>query len=342
MQFKERVRTNVSIKFQTFFIIVGLGIFISLLLWRSSQFISHEKTPEILPITPATYKKLGGFARTIQTGLSINQFVNFDMVSNTFVFDGIIWFIFDPGAIAIDTLEKFSFLKGEILYKSPPNIKVVDEKLNVNYQIRVKFSTPLDYTDFPLDNHQIYIMLVNQFISPEEINFESFNRQFIITADVATTGWKLIDHSVQVGYFQSNLDPDDPRQSIASPGIIFILDYSRNSIRYALSILLPLALIAYLTFFSISLRLLSAISITAAGVTAILAYRFVIENLSPKTGFFMLSDYLFFLFLAVTVTTFIIHIAEETRFELSPFYKKIYLFIINFIIISFVLYLLLR
>ncbi len=34
------------------------------------------------------------------------------------------WFTFDPGAIAIDTLEKFSFLKGEILYKISTSILI--------------------------------------------------------------------------------------------------------------------------------------------------------------------------------------------------------------------------
>lgn len=339
--FKETARTNVSIRFQLTFIILGLAGFLALLSWRASFFSPQERLPKLLPITPTAFKEFGGFANSVETGLNISQFIDFNMVTNEFIFDGILWFSFHPGAISIDTLNQFSFVKGEIIKRSDPIIKMVDEKLNVQYTIRVKFKSALNYKEFPLDDHQIYIVMINQAVSPSEVVFESSARKFVITADVSTAGWDLEDKSVQVGFFESQLDPDNVKQTISYPGTMFILDYSRNSIRYALSIVLPLAMIFYVILFSISIRLISAIAISAGGITAILAYRFVIENLSPKTGFFMLSDYLFFLFLAATIAVFVINVAE-TSFQIEPRYKKGLVLLIHCAVIATVLYFLLR
>ena len=93
----------------------------------------------------------------------------------------------------------------------------------------------------------------------------------------------------------------------------------------------------YLLLFSISLRLISAIAITAAGVTATLAYRFVIENLSPKTGFFRIFVFLFFLFLAATIGIFIINVAEAAK-PLSSTTKKICIIVLHALIIAAAIY----
>ena len=46
-------------------------------------------------------------------------------------------------------------------------------------------------------------------------------------------------------------------------------------------------------------------SIAAASIPALFAYRFVIESLSPNVSYFMVSDYLFFLYLLLSLLTFL-------------------------------------
>ena len=53
-------------------------------------------------------------------------------------------------------------------------------------------------------------------------------------------------------------------------------------------------------------------------VTAILAYRFVIESISPKdVGYFMLSDQLFFLFLGLISLIFVVNIINRYAYPLT-------------------------
>ena len=236
MRFREQIRTSVNPYFQLILAALSMIFLIGLLIYQSSRFIAREVSPKINPVTPAQFQKFGGFSSQVTVGLFINQFISFDMVTNEFTFDGTLWFKFNPGIISTDILGKFSFEKGTILEKSAPTMKLIDNMLLVQYNIRVKFSSELNYTDFPIDSHKIYLVLVNKFISPSEVLFKSSRREFSVKAKARTYGWNLLDESVESGYIETVLDPFDTRETIQYPGVIFELDYGRSSIRYSLSI----------------------------------------------------------------------------------------------------------
>lgn len=330
-------KASIGLLFQLFLIFVNITILIGLIIWGSRAFSSHEIPPKLERITPQKYQKLGGFSHTATVGLLVDQFTDFNMINNTFTFDGTLWFKFDPGAISLDSLSKFSFIKGTIDSRSEPDIQIVDDKMLVKYVVRVTFESDLNYKDFPLDSHSIYLGLINKFITPSEILFKSSRKKFTVNANVSGSGWDLVDTSVINGFIKSSLDAYDAREDLGYPATIFIFEYARNSIRYALSIILPLTLIFYILLFSLSLGLTNAIEITSAGITAILAYRFVIESLSPKTGLFIVSDYLFFIFLAACIVLFLLNIVEIKK-TLSPLSKKIYIIILHCAVILAVTY----
>lgn len=326
---KQKAKSRVSINFQLILIIISSSILLSLITWRSITFTTHEQQPNIKHITPTLYQTLGGSSHTVIVGLYIDQFIDFNMVTNEFTIDCTLWFKFDPGVISLDSLSKFSFMKGTILQKSEPDIQLIENKMLVKYVVRVAFESNLNYKNFPLDSHRIFLLLTNKFVSPSEVIFESSRREFNIDAHVTSEGWTLTDRSVINGYIESSLDPYDPRQDVRYPATLFIFDYTRNSVRYALSIILPLALIFYV------LLLANSIRVSVGGITAILAYRFVIENLSPKTGLFMISDYLFFVFLAVCLLMFLLSIVEK-KYKVSRKFKMIYISLLHLILIILV------
>jgi hypothetical protein len=73
----------------------------------------------------------------------------------------------------------------------------------------------------------------------------------------------------------------------------------------------------------------TSISIAAGSVTGILAYRFVIANMSPKVGYFVFSDYLFFLFLTMSTLVFLVNISDIFYHNISLHLKRIILFLIH-------------
>lgn len=278
---------------------------------RLNTFNTQDPKPPIIEVTPETYNAFGGFPDTVQVGLYINQFRAFNMTNNEFDFDGIIWFEFNPDILSLATLEKFVFKGGEVISKSAPDTQIVNNKLLVRYHIRVKSTGQLNYADFPLDNHSLSFVVANYFVSPSTILFSSSVREFILKAPTASFGWERIDHRVSTGIEKTEIDTHNENKTSYYPIAVFTIDFIRYGIRYTLSIMLPLLLIFYLTLFSLSWGKSGGIGMATAGITATLGYRFVIENLSPKAGYFMLSDYIFFLFLTCNALIFLVNIIDQ-------------------------------
>jgi hypothetical protein len=301
-------RDRVPIAFQVICIVLSLAWFTFVINRRLAMFNPQEQGPELVHITPPIYKKFGGFANFVTIGLFIDRFQTFDITNNAFVFTGYVWFKYLSGTMSITDLEKFYFLQGEILERSDPETQVIDQYTLTTFHVKVRFSSVLSYKDFPFDGHRIRISISHNNLSPEEVVFQSAERDMIVKSDEKQVGWHKIDQSVDTGFLESDIDSYDKRKTQYHPAATFSVDYERHGIRFILSIFLPLLLIFYVTLFGFSLDDGSALRNAVGGVTGILGYRFVIDNFSPKVGYFMVSDSIFFLILSLTCFTLVLFI----------------------------------
>jgi hypothetical protein len=316
-------------------IIIGYSFYV-----RINSFRPQDPMPIIKIINPAAFKNFGGFASEVNVGLIINEFEVFDLVRNDFVFTGELWFSFVPGTISLATLEKFSFARSEILNQSKGRTRLVDDKMFVQYAIRVRMKSPLILKSFPLNSHRLYITLDHLYTSPSEILFSPSFQHFNINANSLMFGWRIIDRHVATGYVESILDPFDASKTISHPTALFFIDIIRGGIQYPLTLFLPLLLIFFVIMFSFSIKKSETrINLAVGGVTGILAYRFVIGSLSPQTGYFMLSDYLFFLFLMVSIFIFLINIIDIHYRPLEIKAKQFIVFAIYALVSAATLYL---
>ena len=334
-------RKKISPLFQVLMIAINLIITSFMLTYRLTYFRTQDIQPKFQTITPKKLKEFGGFPGIIKVGLYIDQFQDFSMVKNKFSFNGVVWFEMNTGLVSIDTLEQFNFEQAKILYRSPPDTKIIKDKLLVLYNVRIEFSSRLNFADFPFDDHRIHLILTHPFISPEEVLFSSSQREFVLKAETMSYGWKVVNHLVKTGYIKSQLDKYDKRKTLYNPTAVFFIDFERYGFRYIISIILPLFLILYLVFFSLSLNTNPSVSLSTGGITAILAYRFVIENLSPVSGDFMLSDKIFFLVLAASCLIFFFNTFDLFAIQLRSWQKKMVITAIHGAIILCTSYLLL-
>lgn len=304
---------------------------------RVNSFAPTDRKPALEELTPQKIVEFGNFQETVTVGLYITNFEKFDILNNQFECAGTIWFEFNSDAISLATLEKFSFEAGEILYRSPAETQLIDNKILARYNIRIRFSSPLDFTDFPLDDHRIFITLIHQFITPHEIIFEASKNNFKVKAPIS--GWKLINKAVHPGFGIAQLNTENGNKNILYPKVIFEMDYLRISIRYLFSIMLPLLLIFYLIHFAFAIGANESVGLTVGGVTAILAYRFVIENLTPKTADFMISDYLFLLFLGASFFIFFFNLINIFAIKTPLLVQQSILILLNVIVTGLTIYL---
>lgn len=306
-------KDRVPITFQVLCVVISLMWFTFIINRRLAIFNPLEQGPEIVHITPPIYKDFGGFANFVTVGLFIDRFQVFDITNNNFIFSGYVWFKFLAGTVSTHNLEQFYFLQGDILERSAPEIQVIDQYVLVTFHVKVKFLSLLNYKDFPFDGHRIRISISHNNLSPEEVIFQSAERDMTIKSDETQAGWHRIDQDINTGYLESAIDTYDKRNTQYHPAVTFSVDYERYGIRFILSIFLPLLLIFYVALFGFSLDEGSALRNAVGGVTGILGYRFVIDNLSPKVGYFMISDYIFFLILTLTCFTLILFIITVFR-----------------------------
>ncbi len=318
------------------------GLVLSFFLYKASQTVtSLDPMPELMSLTPATIDQLGGSPGVVKVGLYIKDFTEFDMLANNFIFSGILWFLFDPSIVSLETLSKFSFEKGEIQFLSAPSTRIVGGKLLARYDIRVKMKTNLVYTLFPFESHTLYITLDNNFVTPGELAFESSNNEFAVSPDIRNAGWRLKDMRVNTGYSHAQLEKHPSENDVYHPRVVFALDYAHSGMRQALTILLPLILTFFMAIFSFTMdpkkNYAPVLAISMGAVTALLAYRFVIENLSPKVGYFLISDYLFFLFL---MGTFVIFLINMGGLKVRETHKKLLIVLLHASIIVACVYIL--
>lgn len=315
----------------------GLNLYNQIQTWKQ-----NDPIPAIETINPVTYKNFGGFAQPIKVGLYIENFNVFDTVKNDFILSGIVWFMFPIGALALDTLGQFSFARADMLERSRPMTLLFENYTIAQYKVKIRFKSPLLLHDFPLDNHRIVLELNHTMISPTEVLFES-GLQFFQIKPSDISGWAIVDRQIAQGYTKIVLSEENPTKEFYYPTVLFLIDTMRSGTQYPLTLFLPLLMIFFIMLFAFSMqRDEIRITLTASGVTGILAYRFVIANLSPQVGYFMISDYCFFLFLGVAVIIFLVNIVDIFYANFSHIIKNILVIMFHLITNITIIYLFYR
>lgn len=334
----KKAESRVSVPFQLALILVSI-VLLSVIYGKKLNTLSTVET--IVPLhdyNPESLMQFGSFYTLITTGLSIDQYEVFDVINNNFIIAATLWFLVDPAVVDIATLGKFSFSQGNLLYTSTPAISLENNKLLVQYRIRLQYSASLSYIYFPLDEHKIAIRLTNTVLTPQEAIFVSEYRYFNITASAKEFGWGKFDQYISYGYRKNSFDSAKNARTNYDPCVDFIVDFKRTSYRYIISIIFPMLTFFYLALFGFSTIGSSRFYLPTVGLTALISFRFIIDRLSPTVGYFMLSDYLFFIFLGAIFISFIFLLIDDFATEIKLLYKKIFIIVLHFMVISLNIY----
>lgn len=288
------------------FLLIGMMITTLLIL-----FVFHQSTREIkirdryatiVKLTPQRLAYFGGSPAEVKVGMYIRNFPEFNPVQGTFVVDATVWFIFDPRLISVERVGQFSFERSEIVRQSEPSIRIIDNQVFVRYDIRLRSTMEFDYHDFPFDGHRLNFILVNYFVSPAELNFDSARASLVLNEEINLPGWNNIDRRVSSGYAEERLYTQSGEQVAFYPRVGFSFDFERMGLRHIISIFLPLLLIFFVALFTFAFDARGSmgpqtIALSVTAITALIAYRFVIESMSPHVGYLMASDFIFITFL---------------------------------------------
>lgn len=295
-------------KFKTSILII-VSILLTLAFWVCvSKSNMTDTIPKLNPITTKVIKEFGPFAVSIKNGMFIKNFQTFEVTNNNFTIDAVLWFEFNPDEIMLETVEKFSFDKNKILYKSPADIKIIDSKMFAKFNIVFNVKTSLNFHKFPFEDHKIAIVLSNNFVTPSEMYFTTNINSFQIAPNIIPTSWKFQDLNVDSGYLNLELDKLDKTKKISSPKVLFTIDIKKNGIRRILIIFIPLFASIFLSLFSFVMNIANVVgkfSLAVSALSALLGYRFVIEQMMPKVGYLTTTDLIYVILLLISLFCFI-------------------------------------
>ncbi len=290
-----------------------------------SGFKSYDELPPIVSITPQDIIDIGGAPASVDIGMYIRDIPTFDIVDGNVIADLTVWFIFDPSLVSIDIIGRFTFDRARIISKAKPVIRILEDKVIARYDVTGEFSFNLDYRTFPFDDHRISFSFTNYFLAPTDVSFKTSRGNLVINPEMHISGWKNVDRYTLDGYLLDKLDPYNEKNKVYHPRVLFNLDFARTGFRHIIVILMPLILIFLVslltwTFNPFGLFAGALIPISVMSITALIAHHFVIERMSPSTGYLMISNIMFVIFLLATCIVFIVNIFGR---KISGFYKNI-------------------
>ncbi|KKP29816.1 MAG: hypothetical protein UR12_C0002G0025 [candidate division TM6 bacterium GW2011_GWF2_30_66] len=341
---------NNNIKNKKASLLLLLTLFISfvsilffLLYTPISKFTSDDPYPEISTLIPSKIIEFGGSPTTVHVGLYIRDIPTFDILNSRFILDAIVLFKFDHRQISLDRIGKFKFDRARIIEQSKPQTKIEGHNLIARYDMKLELNTSLSFKFFPLDDHRVNISITNYSLTPSEVVFSSSMEDLTLNPDLRIAGWEVIDKMVKTGFLTDKTYSDEKKSGdIHNPRVIFSLDFANIGIRHLMTLLIPLLiifLISTITFtFDPTDTSANIVSTSIATITALIAYKFVIESMSPKTGYLMLSDNFFLYIFFGCITIFIFNLFSNI---INGFYKNIItatLYIIYTILFIYSLY----
>ncbi len=273
------------------------------------RFRSDDPEQHLDDISLEMRKKYQDFSALVRTGFYIKNFPVFDFVKNNFVIDGSIWFEFNANEIMLETIEKFSFENSSNLHKSTPDIRIYDDKIFAKYNVNFDLKTELDFRRFPLEDHRLSIILTNDFVSPTEMYFDDAAEalSFSISPKAFTPNWKVHTLRAQSGYASLELDQFDKARKTMNPKVVFGINFKKTGIKKIMVIFIPLFAAVFFALFTFLMSLTNFIGkfrLAITSVTALLGYRFVIEQMSPKVGYFTTTDTIYIFLLVFSFVLF--------------------------------------
>lgn len=284
-----------------------IGIVSGIIYYRATRFGTSDPIPQI-DIAMEDIKQARFFTVRVKTGFLIQNIPLFDEVKNQFLIDAVIWFEFDSSATMLETIEQFSFDNGKILSRSSADVKMRGDNVFAKYNLLIEVKTDLRHYKFPFDDHRLSIILTNNAVTPDEMVFVVDRSSFQIADNIFVSDWRIYDFNVHFGYLRQTIDEQD-KSFIVTPKALFMINFAKASMRKIFIVFLPLFAATFLALFSFLLSLSNGsgrFGLGVSGLTAILGYRFVIEQLLPKVGYFTTTDemYLFLLLFVFIIFVF--------------------------------------
>ncbi len=264
--------------------------------FRNKLFSSSNLKPSIHSVDTLKIKNDIYKVPVVKTGIIIQGFPKFDVNHNQFLLNCLVWFRFNRSLISIESIEKFSFLNAISMQKNLLNVSVENDDFILEYQVQLEFYSQLDHKFFPINDHSIYMVLENNQLTSEEVIFDCDNGSVSIGNNLELNDWNVVGTEAQSGYDYIASSLGNYSNPIPYPRVLYTLNIKKVGLRKFAFVILPVILILFISSSALMLGNFSdniALLISIGSLTGVLAYRYVLNSMSPNVGYFTLAEYIY-------------------------------------------------
>jgi len=202
-----------------------------LFLWQFKRDVQTEP----LPIMKTFHGKVHGKAIKeiikhgvpIKVGLYVEDFPIFSVFKEIFISDCVVWFSFEKGKVPLEIINNFAIEDGVIKEKSAPIITSDGNKTTVKYHVRIDFKIPIDYHQFPFNDHRIVIQIINRTMNPEKMYFVTSADYFTFSDEFFLPDWQIAEKEgkpitePETGFIHAELEATKGKTELFFPTVAF-------------------------------------------------------------------------------------------------------------------------
>ncbi len=293
--------------------------------------IADAKEGAVRPFTTAAKS-----AEIVTVGFYPINIYGVDPATSTFTYDGYIWFRWKGAIDPTQTVELTnsvgkSSLTKQLLYDAP-QVAPDGSKYQI-MRIESQFLKPFSLASFPLDQHDLSIILEDSLYGADQLVYEIDKLDTGYAPNLSISGWKLhgwTDERTIIDYASTFGDPTVAQQSQFAR-ISFSMNISRPESYFVWKLLLPLVVVLCGAWIALLLNPTLTETRAALPASALLTTVFLQQSYTgtlPETGGLVLLDkiyvvaYVLIVFTLGRVIVKSVNIEQKDEAQIQSLRKK--------------------
>jgi hypothetical protein len=248
-------------------------------------------------------KKAAEAPQKVQVGFYLNRVVNLDLKQNTYWMDFYIWFRWKG---KIDPTESFEFMNayekwGSTSVAENESFRVLPDGYKYKeMHMEYEFSSPLNFSSYPLDEQILTIQLEDKANSDKVIQYIPDAADSRYSPDLFIQGWKPLKHDVisSTHFYDSRFGQSVAQKNTYSRVTfrLFIARHPRHLHLFKLFLPVVIILIMVVVIFFIPISFFeSRVEIAVTGLLSLIALQMVLNETLPPVGYLTLTDKVYYL-----------------------------------------------
>ena len=279
--------------------------------------------------------QLLGRQRVVHAGVNVNEIGELDTANPSFYADFFLWFTYQGDDSATD-ITFVNAADSTLTLGGPQRSTNIDGTIYKLFRVIGRFKAPLEFQDFPFDKQHLLISIENRTLPSSRLVYavdpqlvDETQAERLRSGTNASTSIDAIPNwePTSIYFYQQTVGSTaflgDPEVSLNGSGLefsLFITDITieRNLDSFLVKNLLPLVLLAAITYVSLFFSHKQTAERVSIGISGILTAAVLLTSVTgalPQVGYTVAIEWGFYAFIFLAATCVLVALAGDRLYE---------------------------